>query len=119
MVVVGLACTGLFASFVNSASPYMSIDEAKNAGGTKVHLVGEIVPNSIQTLPRERSVIFQLVDAKGARVTVRYRGNAPAALATATRVDAIGTMQGAEFHSEKLLLKCPSKYESKSTDRAR
>jgi len=38
-------------------------------------------------------------------------------MAQATEVVAIGSMKGSEFHSEKLLIKCPSKYEG--TDKAK
>lgn len=118
VVVVGLACTGLFASFVNSASPYTTISEARKSRGGTVHLVGDIVPNTIQSMPRERTVQFQISDSTGEKVTVHYKGNAPAALSTANRVDAVGQMDCNVFRSEKLLLKCPSKYESQTAEKA-
>jgi cytochrome c-type biogenesis protein CcmE len=48
---------------------------------------------------------------------VIYTGPPPQDMSLATEIVAIGSMQGAEFHSNKLLVKCPSKYEG--TQRAK
>lgn len=110
IAVFGLAA--MVAAFLFSASPYVTVAEAASSKGNNLHLAGSIVDGSMTTFPREGIVRFTLKDANGQSVPVVYRGPAPANMAEAKQVVAIGGMKGNEFHSEKLLLKCPSKYES-------
>lgn len=110
-VVAGLALTGVVVAFLGSASPYVTVAQAKTTDGNRLHLLGNIVKDSTRTDFKNGTLLFQLKDPEGATVTVRHRGERPANMGEATQVVAIGGMQGPEFVSEQLLLKCPSKYE--------
>ncbi|AIE87314.1 putative cytochrome c-type biogenesis protein CcmE [Fimbriimonas ginsengisoli Gsoil 348] len=104
----------MVAAFLRSASPYVTIAQAKTSSGDRLHLMGDLVKNSFHTdFKQGGSLTFLLKDPEGATVTVRHLGERPANMGEATQVVAIGGMQGSEFVSKELLLKCPSKYEGK------
>lgn len=106
-----LGLGGMVYAFLNSASPYVTIAEAKQAGKQNVHLPGEILKPTLQTDITARQVRFRMKDEKGDEVQVVYNGPAPSNLGTATKVVAIGSMSGDVFECDKMLIKCPSKYE--------
>lgn len=103
--------TAVFA-FLGNASPYVTVAQARTARGDGLHLAGDIVPGTTVTDRQALTVRFQIRDQGGETVWVRYEGLPPANMGQATKVVAVGSMQGGEFVSRKLLLKCPSKYES-------
>ena len=107
-----LALTALGAVFVNNASPYVSIKEAKTSGGDGLHVAGQIAPNTIQTDLRHSEIRFSLKDETGQVLPVIYTGAPVSNLGSATKVVAIGAMKDGAFVSTQLLVKCPSKYES-------
>lgn len=110
LTVVGL-CAVVFA-FVKNSSPYVTVAQARETTRGNVHLAGDIDRQSI-SMGRD-GLTFSITDEEGSRATVVYRGLAPSSIEDATKVVAIGTMKGDTFEAEKLLLKCPSKYESEA-----
>jgi len=110
--VLGLAITGFV--FLNQSSPYVTIAQAKQSKTSNVHVPGQITAGTIFNDVSRGEVRFTLNDEKGESLPVTYKGPAPANLGMARQVVAIGTMKGENFSAEKLLLKCPSKYESGS-----
>lgn len=113
-IAVGLAgATGMLAAFMSTASPYVDIEQAKKASANNLHLAGDINRDSLQVDARQSRVAFTLTDEKGDTVPVVYEGHTPANMGDATRVVAVGGMRDGVFKADKLLLKCPSKYESK------
>jgi cytochrome c-type biogenesis protein CcmE len=112
-VVVAVAGLGTaIVAFVGNASPYVTVAEARKNPAGGLHLAGDIVPGTVGTDREAMLVRFQLRDEAGDTVWVRYDGLPPANMGQASKVVAVGTMREGEFHSRKLLLKCPSKYES-------
>lgn len=109
-VVTLLAMTGVVVAFMSNASPYVTVAEARQSAGDRLHLLGTLDKSSIRMDFAKHVLKFNLKDPKGEVATVRYMGE-PQSLQTATEVVAIGKMQDGEFVSEQLLLKCPSKYE--------
>lgn len=108
------ALTGMFFVFMNGASPYVTVAEAKVTAGDRLHLKGAIVDGSLDARPREGKVFFTLKDEKGDLCKVVYNGPPPSNMGEAKEVVAIGRMKGEHFESDKLQLKCPSKYESEN-----
>ncbi|WP_456474428.1 cytochrome c maturation protein CcmE [Candidatus Pyrohabitans sp.] len=120
LVFVGIAfSTTSSGSFVN---PYKSVSEvvsnAQNYQGKQVQVQGYVVEGSVSWVPKNLN--FTLTDEK-ATIKVAYYGVIPATfpldkeLDPNTQIDvvAIGTLQGDTVIANKLLVKCPSKYEAK------
>lgn len=110
--------TAVIFSFVNNASPYVTLAEAKTRAGDSLHLKGSLDQSSIKTAAMAGTVTFDMKDEEGHQVTVVYTGPPPANMGEATEVVAIGKMDGDIFAAHKLLLKCPSKYESEANAQA-
>lgn len=111
---VASAIIGVSVAFIANASPYVSVSEARKSGATNVHLKGDLVKTSIKNDIKSRSLHFELKDKNGETMKVVYTGTPPQDMALATEVVAVGSVKGQEFHSEKLLIKCPSKYEGEN-----
>ena len=103
--------SGVVAAFMANASPYVTIAQAKEASGDRLHLAGDLEKKSIHNDVTNHVLTFKLKDKDGAIVKVVHRGDPPANMGEATQVVAIGKMVDGEFASDELLVKCPSKYE--------
>lgn len=101
-------------AFMNNASPYVTIQEAKMSKGDRMHLAGDILKETLKTDAANNLVRFQLRDSEGQTCQVVYHGPPPANMGEATQVVAVGQMKDGDFVSNKLLVKCPSRYESKA-----
>lgn len=110
-IVATVAMVGVLTAFIGNSSPYVTVAEAKQSKGDGLHLAGSLVKQSVQMSPTTGEIRFSLKDKDGAVANVLYKGSTPGNLMEATKVVAIGGMQGDEFVSRKLLIKCPSKYE--------
>lgn len=108
LALVGVVGLGMV--FVSNASPYVTVKEAQD-NRADVHVVGEIVPGSLQEKTLDRQVKFSLKDQTG-EMPVVYTGPPQSNLASAKQVVVIGSLKEGKFHSEKMLVKCPSKYEN-------
>lgn len=105
-----VATIGLTTVFVKNASPYVTIKEAM-AQSRDVHVVGQLVPASLQLNTLGRETRFMLKDETG-EMPVVYTGPPQSNLASATQIVVIGYHENGAFHSKQMLVKCPSKYES-------
>jgi cytochrome c-type biogenesis protein CcmE len=111
-LVAVLAMSAVVTAFMSNASPYVTVAEARDARGDRLHLAGDILKETVQNDFSNRTLKFSLRDEEGAVVTIVHRGDPPANMGEATKVVAIGKMDGEQFVSDKLLVKCPSKYET-------
>src|SRR5687767_2198030 len=109
-IVTLLSLAVLMMAFLSSASPYVTVAEAKTTPGDSLHLPGDLDKGSVSSDFKTGRLRFTLKDATGERINVVYDGAPPSNMTEATRVVAIGKMEGDQFHAEKLLVKCPSKY---------
>ncbi|MDX2066376.1 MAG: cytochrome c maturation protein CcmE [Fimbriimonadaceae bacterium] len=103
-------------AFTTSASPYVTIQQAKSAPGDRLHVAGDIVPGSVRNDVFRQELTFRIKDAEGSTVQVVHRGEKPANMAEATQVVAVGKMTGDAFVSQQLIVKCPSKYEGENAN---
>lgn len=110
LTVVGL-CAVIF-SFIQNASPYVTVAQAKITKGDNMHLYGEIEKSTIKIGTGGQTVSFDITDEEGGVATVLYKGSPPNNLNEAVHVVAVGGMNGEIYEAHKLMLKCPSKYES-------
>jgi cytochrome c-type biogenesis protein CcmE len=60
---------------------------------------------------------FSILDDNGRNLPVVYRGIKPANFRDALSIVAIGRYESGALHADKLLVKCPSKYQGQETER--
>lgn len=113
IVVAVAAVGGMAAVFVGSASPYVTIHDARQ-DVRRVHVVGKIDQATLANNTLAGEVKFDLKDETGI-MKVRYVGPPQSNLEHATQVVVIGSVKGETFEADQMLVKCPSKYESEST----
>ena len=96
-----------------SVTPYVSIAEAEASKGN-VQVKG-LLDKSVQSQQIDSDFSFVLKDEEsGQTMPVKYRGTKPDQFDSAYHVVAIGKYNSEDeiFYANKLLIKCPSKYES-------
>jgi cytochrome c-type biogenesis protein CcmE len=103
-------------SFNRSLTPYVSFADARKDGGY-VQVNGTLAETRVVTDGSAGTVDFHLRDSKGEVMEVLYRGVKPANFEQATSVVALGSYKDGRFESDKLLVKCPSKYQAEGAAR--
>ena len=102
-----------FSAFKDSMTPYVSYDRARQ-GDRIVQVAGALEKGSSAYVDTRESLFFTLKDPKSSEtLRVRYKGLKPANFEEAISIVAIGRYDetAKEFEAEKLLVKCPSKYQ--------
>lgn len=97
-------------AFLGNANPYVTIPEAKSATGKGLNVAGDIVRGTMKTDAAEGVVRFLIRDASNQTLQVEYKGMPPANMGSAMKVVAIGEMKDGTLLSDRLLIKCPTKY---------
>ncbi|WP_371372316.1 cytochrome c maturation protein CcmE [Sporomusa aerivorans] len=113
-----LVCLGIIAAFMaycvyafqDSVTPYVTFAQAKERK-TTVQVKGLLATPRITPTGDGKTIRFILRDDAGAEAAVLYKGIQPEGLEQATGIVAIGRYLDGEFHADKLLVKCPSKYQ--------
>ncbi len=95
----------------SSITPYVSLAEAQKTNRV-VQVKGERVPGSERYDFKRKEFIFKMKDKEGTVFEVRYFGVKPSNFEMATEVVAVGTYENGVFQAQKLLVKCPSKYQA-------
>ncbi len=113
--VVGLAAIVGFVAFGAGAfksnlTPYVSFQQAR-ATKDAVQVAGKLVPGSDVFEEASSRLLFTLTDDKGDTMRVAYKGIKPGNFREAKQVVAIGRYRHGTLEAEKLLVKCPSKYQ--------
>ncbi len=106
-----IAVAAVLVTFSNGGSPYVTMSQAKKMKDDHLHLAGDLLKETVTPDVLHHTLHFKLRDTDGAVVSVVYQGEVPANMTEATKVVAIGHADGDIFSSDKLLVKCPSKYE--------
>ena len=104
-------------SFTKTLTPYLSFDEARKARGA-VQVMGGLDKTSDRYDTATQQLSFDLVDDRGARMPVTYGGIKPANFKDAISIVAIGRYRDGRIEAEKLLVKCPSKYQGAEVERS-
>ena len=120
IVIIAIAIT-MIISMAGDASTYVSFEEAKvlSEKGFKksIHVVGELPKTAsgevvgIVESPDKLSFKFEMVDENGLKQQVLYAQPIPTDFIRSEQVVIVGAYQGEKFVADKILLKCPSKYE--------
>ncbi len=102
-----------FTAFKDSMTPYVSYEKARE--GTRiVQVAGALAKGSSSYQDATESLLFTLQEPETREtLKVRYKGLKPANFEEAVSIVAIGRYddQAKEFEADKLLVKCPSKYQ--------
>lgn len=108
-------------STAGDASTYVTFDQAfqmaSQGNKTQIHVVGELKKDAegkivgIEKSPDNLSFTFVLVDENNKEQTVYYQEPMPPDFARSEKVVVIGSYKGDRFVADKILLKCPSKYQ--------
>ncbi len=102
-----------YASFRATVYQYVPFDKALASGRT-VQVAGGFEKGSTRYDDQEQALRFVIKEAStGKTMTVRYHGVKPGNFEDAVSIVAVGRYESAkgEFAAEKLLVKCPSKYQ--------
>ena len=104
-------------AFQKTLTPYLTFDEARKARGV-VQVMGGLDKTSDRYDTSRQELSFELLDDKGHRMPVVYRGIRPGNFKDAISIVAIGRYQGGRIEAEKLLVKCPSKYQGAEVEKS-
>lgn len=104
----------MFSSLMRSCSPHVDFDRAKT--GEYVQVYGFIQTDNIRFDSSSLILSFSLEDESGATMPVEYGGVVPANFEYAQEATCAGHWQDGKFVADRLLLKCPSKYEGQVGD---
>lgn len=108
-LIIGFIAFGAGA-FKASLTPYVSFAQAR-ASREAVQVAGKLVEGSSSYDEASGTLMFILEDNHGDRMKVHFSGAKPGNFEEATQIVAIGRFSQGVFLAEKLLVKCPSKYQ--------
>lgn len=98
-------------SFMDAVTPYVGIAEARKSTGN-VQVKGLLAQEAPAPHMEGENFVFTLQDEDtGETMLVHYHGTKPDQFDEAHHIVAIGKYKDTAFESDKLLIKCPSKYE--------
>ena len=120
-IVVIAAAIAIIISTAGDASTYVNFDQAYQMASTgntnQIHVVGELKKDGngqiigIEKGADNVSFSFVLVDDNGKEQKVFYNEPMPPDFTKSEKVVVIGGYQNENFIAQKILLKCPSKYQ--------
>jgi cytochrome c-type biogenesis protein CcmE len=116
LVLIAGGLTLAVLAFVKNTTPYVTVSEAKNMEGKRVHVNGVLVKDSVENNVQSKLLTFTLKDDKtGETLNVVHKGFMPDNMEHAPRVVVGGAMTGGHFECTDIQLKCPSKYQGEKT----
>lgn len=126
-IVVIAAAVGIIISSTGDAGTYVTFkqaqDMAESGQDANIHVVGQLKKNSageivgIHPSPDKLSFSFIMVDENDVEQMVYYGEPMPPDFLRSEQVVVIGSYADESvFKAEKILLKCPSKYQEETVD---
>lgn len=116
-----IAAVAIIVSTAGDASSYVNFDQAyqmASAGNkTSIHVVGELKKDSngeitgLEKSPDNLSFSFILLDENKKEQKVYYNEPMPPDFTRSEKIVVVGGYKGDLFVAQKILLKCPSKYQ--------
>ena len=120
-IVIIAAAIAVIVSTAGDASSYVTFSEAQalavNGNGAKIHVVGTLKKDEqnhivgIERSPDLLSFKFIMVDENNQEQVVLYPQPIPQDFEKSEQVVVVGSYHNDTFVAEKILLKCPSKYQ--------
>jgi len=121
IIIIIAAAIGIIISTAGDASTYVTFGDAykmaSQGNQSSIHVVGELTKDAnghivgIEEGADRVSFSFIMVDENGKHQRVEYGEPMPADFIHSEKVVVIGRYAGDVFKAEKILLKCPSKYQ--------
>ena len=101
-----------FSSFSDQVTPYVTFAQAKESG-KRVQIIGLPMNEQSRIDPRTGALHFSLREEETADTiyVVYSEGPKPGNFEQADKIVVIGRYEDGIFNSERLLVKCPSKYQ--------
>ena len=121
--VIGIVILYLaYTSFAGSVTYYKSIEdvlaEGDSAYGQYIHVAGNVANGTSTWVPETRTLTFTMAD-NNYTMDVKYVGDKPGTFQEDVDVEVAGIYtKDKVFIADKLLFKCPSKYEEGLEDQA-
>ena len=125
-IVVIAAAIGIIVTTAGDASTYVNFDQAYQMASTgnssSIHVVGQLKKDQngdivgLQNAADNLSFSFILIDENGKEQKVFYNEPMPPDFTRSENVVIIGNYQGDNFVANKILLKCPSKYQEQTVN---
>jgi cytochrome c-type biogenesis protein CcmE len=109
VIIAGFITYSVFI-FQDSVTPYVTFAHARSVKNT-VQVKGSLVSPEITCIENGKLSQFVLRDDAGEELSVVYRGNKPEGLEQAAGIVVIGKYNNGQFWADKLLVKCPTKYQ--------
>ncbi len=127
LLIIAAAVT-IILSTAGDASTYVDFgtaeEMARSGDNGKVHVIGSLKKDAagrVEGLVYDPAIDanhleFTLADTLGQARKVIYNNPKPADMDKSEKIVIIGQMQGEVFKCDKILLKCPSKYEAEAPE---
>jgi cytochrome c-type biogenesis protein CcmE len=116
VILLGFLALGL-STFSKSMTPYVTFQEAASSSRT-VQVMGGLEKGTSRYDTKTKTLHFNLVDTATKQVLpVTYTDVKPANFEDAVSIVAIGRYKDGVFAAEKLLVKCPSKYQGEEVEK--
>ncbi len=125
-IVLIAAAIGIIISTAGDASSYVSFGEAyemsQNGNSNSIHVVGELTKTNtgevtgIFPSPDKLSFRFIMQDENGKKQEVFYNEPVPPDFKRSEKVVVVGSYNGDLFIADKILMKCPSKYQEETVN---
>jgi cytochrome c-type biogenesis protein CcmE len=112
IVVIAVAIGAILAT-VSDSSTYASFNQAVANPGSEYHVVGRLNKSKEMVYDPQVSTnlfTFYMTDNEGTETKVHFKGSKPQDFEKSEQVVLIGNYNGQVFVAEKILMKCPSKY---------
>lgn len=113
LLVVIAVSIGVIVTLVGDFSTYETFATAREKEGKEYHVIGVLDTTQVMTydpLKDANFFSFFIKDKTGETRKVVFYGTKPTDFEKAEQIVLTGKMQGGEFHCNKILMKCPSKY---------
>lgn len=111
--IIAVAIAAIVGTFTDS-STYVGFAEAKENMDKKYHVIGvlnkekELYYNPVEDA---NHFSFYLIDEDGVESKVVFTGTKPQDFERSEQIVLTGSMREEYFHADKILMKCPSKYQ--------
>lgn len=124
LILVIAVAIAIVISTGNDASTYVTFKDAyqmaSNGNTSQIHVVGELKKDNLGNVvgiyegADKVSFTFIMIDDQEKEQIVQYNQPMPADFTKSEKVVVIGSYKGDSFIAEKILLKCPSKYQEET-----